>query len=116
MTAEQRDQALTRANEIRAARAHIKADLKAHRTTLRALLLDPPACFATCDVYRFLTAAPRVGRSRAMAALNSASVSPQRAVGALTERQRKVLAQAFRDTMPADENRPRTVVTGRGLT
>ena len=56
----QRMDALKRANEIRTRRARLKRDLKAGRTQIHGLLLDPPEYLLTAKVFDLLLAVPEV--------------------------------------------------------
>src|SRR5919202_6236737 len=58
----QRMDALRRANEIRTQRASLKRDLKAGRTQIHGLLLDPPEYLLTAKVFDLLLAVPKYGR------------------------------------------------------
>ncbi|MGO9901609.1 MAG: integration host factor, actinobacterial type [Solirubrobacteraceae bacterium] len=84
----QRMDALNQANEVRTRRAALKRDLKAGKTSLGELLLDPPAFLETAKVLDMLQALPKVGRVKATTILNSARVSPSKTFGGLTDRQR----------------------------
>ncbi len=83
--------ALNQANEVRARRAALKRDLKAGKTSLGELLLDPPAFLQTAKVYDILQALPKVGSVKATRILNSARVSPSKTFGGLSDRQRAEL-------------------------
>ena len=89
---DQRTAALNRANEIRTRRAQLKRDLKAGRTSIATLLLDPPSWLQTAKVLDLLLAVPKVGRVKATKMLDSCRVSPSKTFGGLTDRQRAELA------------------------
>ena len=89
---DQRSAALNRANEIRTLRAQLKRDIKAGRTSIATLLLDPPSWLQTAKVSDILLALPKVGRVKAMKTLDSCRVSPSKTFGGLTDRQRAELA------------------------
>jgi hypothetical protein len=89
---DQRTAALNRANEIRTLRAQLKRDLKAGRTSIAALLLDPPSWLESAKVLDMLLALPKVGRVKATKTLDSCRVSPSKTFGGLTDRQRAELA------------------------
>ncbi len=55
---DQRIDALNMANEIRTRRAQLKRDLKAGRTSIATLLLDPPAYLQTAEVRQQITDLP----------------------------------------------------------
>src|SRR6476619_7808744 len=58
----QRMEALERANQIRTRRAQLKRDLKAGRSTIHDLLLEPPTYVETAKVFDMLLAVPKYGR------------------------------------------------------
>ena len=89
---DQRIDALNVANEIRTLRAQLKRDLKAGRTSIATLLLDPPAWLASAKVFDMLLAVPKVGRVKAAKMLDNCRVSPSKTFGGLTDRQREELA------------------------
>ena len=89
---DQRMDALSRANEVRALRAQLKRDLKAGRVSIGALLLDPPPYLETAKIFDMLLAVPKYGRVKATKILNSCRVSPSKTFGGLSERQRAELA------------------------
>ena len=89
---DQRMDALSRANEVRALRAQLKRELKAHRVSIGALLLDPPQYLETAKVFDMVLALPKVGRVKATKILQSCRVSPSKTFGGLSERQRAELA------------------------
>jgi hypothetical protein len=89
---DQRMDALSRANEVRALRAQLKRELKARRVSIGALLLDPPPYLQTAKVFDMVLALPKVGRVKATKILQSCQVSPSKTFGGLSERQRAELA------------------------
>ncbi len=89
-------EALDRANHVRTERARIKRDLRAGRTHMHPLLLDPPECLMTAKVFDLLLAVPRYGRVKANRILNQCRVSPSKTFGGLSERQRNELVAALR--------------------
>ena len=90
---DQRLDALSRANEVRALRAQLKRDLKAGRVSIGPLLLDPPPYLETAKVFDMLLALPKYGRVKATKILQSCRVSPSKTFGGLSERQRVELAE-----------------------
>jgi hypothetical protein len=90
---DQRIDALSRANEVRALRAQLKRELKARRVSIGALLLDPPPYLETAKVFDMVLALPKVGRVKATKILQSCQVSPSKTFGGLSERQRAELAR-----------------------
>jgi len=92
----QRREALQRANEIRTRRAQLKRDLKAGRSSIHDLLLDPPAYLETAKVFDMLLAVPKYGRVKANRVLNVCRISPSKTIGGLSERQRTELVTLMR--------------------
>ena len=93
---DQRMEALRRANDIRTARAKLKKDLKAGRSSIHALLLDPPEYVMTAKVFDMLLAVPKYGRVKANRILNQCRISPSKTIGGLSERQRAELVSQLR--------------------
>lgn len=89
---DQRIRALRRANEIRVARAQLKRDLRAHRQTVVALILNPPEYIETMKAIDLLMAAPKIGRQKASRILNRCRISQSKTVGRLSTRQRNELS------------------------
>jgi len=92
----QRMDALKRANEIRTQRARLKRDLKAGRTQIHGLLLDPPEWLATAKVFDLLLAVPKYGRVKVNRILTQCRISPSKTIGGLSERQRNELVSFLR--------------------
>ncbi len=88
--------ALQRANEIRTARAQLKLDLKAGRTSIHDLLLSPPDYLETAKVFDMLLAVPKYGRVKANKILVQCRISPSKTIGGLSERQRNELVSMLR--------------------
>lgn len=93
---DQRMAALKRANGIRSARASLKRDLKAGRTTIHDLLHSPPEYVLTAKVFDMLLAVPKYGRVKANRVLQQCRVSPAKTIGGLSERQRRELIDRLR--------------------
>lgn len=89
----QRRDALKRANEIRSRRAALKKDLKAGRTTIKRLLLEPPDYVLTAKVVDMLLQVPKYGRVKANKVLRDCRISPSKTIGGLSERQRAELVE-----------------------
>ncbi len=87
----QRKAALDRANEIRTRRAKLKADLKAGRAKIQALLLDPPDYLHSAKVFDIMLAVPKYGRVKVNRGLTHCRISPSKTFGGLSERQRHEL-------------------------
>jgi hypothetical protein len=88
--------ALQRANEIRTRRATLKRDLKAGRTRIHDLLLDPPDYLETAKVFDMLLAVPKYGRVKVNKILVQCRISPSKTIGGLSERQRTELVSMLR--------------------
>ena len=92
----QRMDALARANDIRTARAQLKRDLKAGRTTIHDLLAHPPDYVETAKVFDMLLAVPKYGRVKVNKILTTCRISPSKTIGGLSERQRTELVTLLR--------------------
>ncbi|MSO57912.1 MAG: hypothetical protein EXQ77_02595 [Thermoleophilia bacterium] len=92
---DQRLEALSRANDIRVRRAHLKKDLKDGRAQFDLTLLEPPEWVATAKVFDLLLAVPKLGRVRVARLLNQCRISQSKTVGGLSERQRAELVTLF---------------------
>jgi len=92
----QRMDALARANDIRTRRAQLKRDLKEGRTSIHALLEDPPEFLETAKVFDMLLEVPKYGRVKANKVLTTCRISPSKTIGGLSERQRNELVGLLR--------------------
>ncbi|HYZ80884.1 MAG TPA: integration host factor, actinobacterial type [Solirubrobacteraceae bacterium] len=92
----QRMEALQRANDIRSRRAQLKRDLKAGRTPIHELLLEPPDYLMTAKVFDLLLAVPKYGRVKVNKILSQCRISPSKTLGGLSERQRGELVALLR--------------------
>jgi hypothetical protein len=92
----QRMDALNRANEIRSARAQLKRDLKAGRSAIHELLMEPPSYVETAKVFDLLLAVPKYGRVKANKVLTQCRISPSKTIGGLSQRQRAELVALLR--------------------
>ena len=92
----QRMEALQRANDIRSRRAQLKRDLKAGRTPIHELLLEPPDYLLTAKVFDLLLAVPKYGRVKVNKILSQCRISPSKTLGGLSERQRGELVALLR--------------------
>jgi len=88
--------ALQRANEIRTRRAKLKRDLKAGRSQIHGLLLDPPEYVLTAKVFDLLLAVPKYGRVKVNKVLVQCRISPSKTIGGLSQRQRTELVSMLR--------------------
>jgi hypothetical protein len=89
----QRMAALERANEIRTRRARLKHDLRAGRTQIHGLLLDPPDYLLTAKVFDLLLAVPKYGRVKVNRIFVQHRISPSKTLGGMSTRQRHELAR-----------------------
>ena len=92
----QRMEALQRANDIRSRRAQLKRDLKAGRSSIHQLLLEPPNYLETAKVFDMLLAVPKYGRVKVNKILQQCRISPSKTIGGLSERQRSELVGMLR--------------------
>jgi len=79
--------ALTKANEVRVARARLKQQLREGDARIEQILATPPECASTAKVLDLLLAVPNIGPVRAHRLLTSAGVSPTKTIAMLSERQ-----------------------------
>lgn len=89
----QRLRALERANEIRLARAELKRRIADGEVSVADVLLDPPQAAASWAVWDLLMSQRRWGTSRCRKFLWRNRITETKPVGALTERQRRLLAE-----------------------
>lgn len=100
-TAERRDepqrlQALERANTVRLARAELKRRIANGEVSAAEIILDCPDAALRWTVGDLLMAQRRWGSTRCRKFLARNDVSEVKAIGALTERQRQLLARQLR--------------------
>ena len=88
--------ALNRANEIRTKRAQLKRDLKAGKTKVEQLLMDPPDWVESAKAFDMILAVPKYGRVKANKILTQCRISPSKTIGGLSERQRAELVSMLR--------------------
>jgi hypothetical protein len=88
----QRMRALERANEVRLARARLKRQIADGRTSAADVVLDLPPEAANWSVRELLMSQRRWGSIRSRKLLTELQISEMRPIGALTERQRRLLA------------------------
>ena len=96
-TGPQRMQALERANAVRLRRAELKRRIADGRVSAADVILDLPWEATSWPVGELLTSQRRWGSIRAHKLLAGLHISETRPVGALTERQRRVVATRLRD-------------------
>ena len=90
--APQRLQALERANEIRLARAELKRRIGRGSISAAELILDPPCEARSWAIGELLLSQRRWGSTRCRKFLVRNQISETKQVGALTLRQRRLLA------------------------
>lgn len=91
----QRRAALLLANEVRCAKARMKAEVRAGDLALSAAWHEP--CASSMPIGDLLLCVPRVGRSKADRVLRKCGVSWGRPVGSLTVRERACLVSGLAD-------------------
>jgi hypothetical protein len=84
--------ALERANEIRLARAELKRRIAEGSVSVAEVLFEPPQEALSWAIGDLLTSQRRWGSTRCRKFLSRHQISETKQVGALTERQRRVLA------------------------
>jgi hypothetical protein len=90
--APQRLRALERANEIRLARAELKRRIAEGDVSVADVLHDPPVEANSWAIGDVLTSQRRWGSTRCRKFLSRNHITETKPVGALTERQRRLLA------------------------
>ena len=100
LSPEQREQALARAAEARAAKKAALDALTEGSLTLTDALAGEDPRLHRVKVHRVLTALPGVGKVRADKAMAVAGVADNRRVQGLGDRQRKALALYFMERTP----------------
>ena len=101
----QRLQALERANEIRLARAGLKRRIAVGEVSAAQVLLNRPAEVLSWPVGELLISQRRWGNTRCRKFLSRNQIAETRLIGALTDRQRQLLATALQASMttPSEE-------------
>ena len=93
VTAEpQRLQALERANQVRLARAELKRRIAEGEGSAAAVILDPPDEALSWAIGELLMSQRRWGTTRCRKFLARYHISETKTLGALTDRQRRLLA------------------------
>lgn len=102
MSTAQAQRALRRANLVRLERTTYRNELRTAeslsvaRARAAELILDPPDCLATMRVAQLLMCCRSMGRALTLKTLRRVELSEFKTIGALTERQRQVLAEELR--------------------
>jgi hypothetical protein len=89
--APQRLRALERANEVRLARAELKRRIADGEASVVEVLQDPPDEASTWEIGELLMSQRRWGGTRCRKFLYRHQISETKQIGALTERQRRIL-------------------------
>jgi hypothetical protein len=100
--APQRLRALERANEIRLARAELKRRIAEGDVTVAEVLLNPPSEAGSWAIGDVLTSQRRWGSTRCRKFLSRNHIMETKPVGALTERQRRLLAGQLESCEPRE--------------
>ncbi|MFL5823670.1 MAG: hypothetical protein ACJ764_09545 [Solirubrobacteraceae bacterium] len=95
--APQRLQALERANEIRLARAELKRRIAFGGVSAAEVILDPPLAAKSWAIGELLLSQRRWGSTRCRKFLLRNQITETKPVGALTDRQRRLLAGQLKD-------------------
>jgi hypothetical protein len=95
LSPEQRQEALAKAREARAARAAMLAEVKAGTLTLGGVLGRDDDLARKTKVAQVVRALPGVGKARAAAVMERAGIPAERRVGGLGARQREQLLAEF---------------------
>jgi hypothetical protein len=88
----QRLRALERANEIRLARAELKRRIAEGNLSAAEVILEPPGAALSWEIGELLMSQRRWGSSRCRKFLLRNQINETKSVGALTDRQRRLLA------------------------
>lgn len=104
--------ALQRANRVRLARAELKRAIARGEIPVTEVIQEVPWEAESMTMGELLTSQRRWGRTRARRLLQQVSLSENKAVGAMTHRQRQLLAEILAKTPPASVASPPTE-TGR---
>ena len=96
--APQRLRALERANEVRLARAELKRKIAGGDITAADVILTPPLEASSWSVSDLLMSQRRWGSTRCRKFLFRNQINETKPVGALTERQRRLLADQLQSS------------------
>jgi hypothetical protein len=89
----QRLRALERANAVRLARAELKRRIAEGDTSAAEVILEPPAEALSWAIGELLTSQRRWGSTRCRKFLAQHHITETKTLGALTDRQRRLLAE-----------------------
>ena len=88
-------QALARANEVRLARAALKRQVGAGNRNVKEIVLECPWEAESMTISELLSSQRRWGKARSRKLIVSAGLSETKRIGAMTQRQRRVIAAAL---------------------
>ena len=94
--------ALARANEVRLARAELKRRVSDGEISAAEVILESPWEAASMPVSELLTAQRRWGSTRCRKFLQCIPMSETKPIGAMTDRQRRAVAQLLMDGAGAE--------------
>lgn len=94
-SAQQRLDALVRANKVRSQRAVLKRELAAGETTATKVLLAFEPWVATMKIEHLLVSLPKLGTTKVRRLLNQCRISTAKTVGGMSDRQRAELVAAL---------------------
>jgi hypothetical protein len=97
----QRLRALERANEIRLARAELRRNIADGETSAADVILAPPCAAVSWAIGDMLMSQRRWGATRCRKFLLRNQINETKAIGALTERQRRLLAEQLESSQVA---------------
>ncbi len=100
----QRLRALERANEIRLARAELKRRIAGGSVSVAEIILDPPHEATSWAIGEMLISQRRWGSTRCRKFLIRNQISETKPLIALTERQRRLLADQLGSSRTAEES------------
>jgi hypothetical protein len=92
MSEEQRLAALRLANSVRHAKAELKRQIASGAVLVADVLLDPPPAAERCSVGELLMSQRYWGPNKCRKLLASIKIDETKQIGALTERQRELVA------------------------
>jgi hypothetical protein len=95
IAAPQHMRALARANEVRLARAELKRQVGAGRTTAAEVVATCPWEAQSMPLIELLSAQRRWGRARSRKLIVQTGLTENKHIGTLTERQRRLLSAAL---------------------
>jgi hypothetical protein len=97
---DQKRAALKYANDIRAWRKHLKADLKARRVLLADVLLSDAPWVQTMRVKDLLRATPWIGKHKAERILLHFNIGPRQVVDNVSRAKRRQVLDYIAETFP----------------